>query len=121
MGILYIFQLKSPQDGFWNVTFPSFGVIYVATSLVLNVLLTLMIIARLMLHTRMIRQVVGTSTAVGGWYGVIITILVESCALNAAASLSCLVPWNFAGSEYLTNSTCRVFNAAQVRDVFSFL
>ena len=56
-------------------------------SLVLNVLLTLMIIIRLALHTRNIRNALGASSGLGGLYTALIIMLVESSALNAVGYL----------------------------------
>ena len=59
---------------------------YYAITLSLNVLLTLMIAARLIRHSRNIRKAVG-SAAGGGLYSTVVTMLVESCALYAVNSL----------------------------------
>ena len=51
----------------------------------LNVLLTLMIVARLALHSKNFRKAMGGSHGTGGLYQTIITVLVESCALYSAS------------------------------------
>jgi hypothetical protein len=79
MGILA--QEKSTQF------VPALEISYFAISLSLNVLLTLMIIVRLALHSRNIRNAIGASSGPGGLYTAIITMLVESSALNAIGYL----------------------------------
>ena len=67
----------------------SFHVISVS----LNVLLTLMIVIRLILHKRDIRNAVGTAHKPGGLYDAVVTMLVESCALYAITYLLYIVTW----------------------------
>ena len=59
---------------------------YNSISLSLNVLLTLMIVVRLILHARDTRTILG-KTGIGGLYKAVVTILAESCALYAVNSL----------------------------------
>ena len=61
-------------------------------SLSLNVLLTLMIAIRLILHSRTILPAPGSRIGISGLYKVIATMLVESCALYAVASLLAIIP-----------------------------
>ena len=56
-------------------------------SLVLNGLLTLMIVVWLSLHIRNIRAAMGSSAEFSGLYNTIITMFLESFALNVVASL----------------------------------
>ena len=58
---------------------------YLSISVSLNVLLTLMIVIRLVLHTRNTRTALGM-TGIGGLSKSIITMLVESCALYSVSS-----------------------------------
>ena len=64
---------------------------YLAICVSLNVLLSLMIIVRLALHSRNIRKAIGTSSGLGSLYTAVITMLVESSALNAVGYLLCIV------------------------------
>ena len=81
------------MDWVWNITpgnrYVPFNVDvpYLSISLSLNVLLTLMIIVRLVLHTRQIQIAMGVTAGVGRLYTAIVTVLVESCALYAATFL----------------------------------
>ena len=66
---------------------PRFGVPYISISLSLNVLLTVMIVTRLVLHGRNIRTATGSQVGISGLYKTISTMLIESCALFAVSSL----------------------------------
>ena len=59
---------------------------YLSISFSLNVLLTLMIVIRIILHARNTRAAVGIS-GIGGLSKAIVTMLVESCALYAMGTL----------------------------------
>lgn len=65
---------------------------YYSISLSLNVILTLMIIVRLVLHRRNVRRAVGTSGGTTGLYTTIVIMLVESYALYAISLLLYIVP-----------------------------
>jgi hypothetical protein len=84
--VMGIFGEEAP-DGF---SF-TLEISYFAISLSLNVLLTLMIIVRLALHSRNIRNAIGASSGAGGLYTAIITMLVESSALNAIGYLLSII------------------------------
>ena len=64
---------------------------YLSISTSLNVLLTLMIVIRLILHTRNIRNAMGIG-GIGGLCKAISTMLIESCALYAVTSLLVIIP-----------------------------
>ena len=85
MGIMLVYQTAELTGGVW------FGLPYFSISLSLNVLLTLMIVVRLILHTRSIRTSTGKG-GINGLYMVIVTMLIESSALYAVSSLLVLGP-----------------------------
>ena len=90
---------------------------YYSVSSSLNLLLTLMIIARLVLHSRNFRNAVGASSGAGGLYTAVVTMLVESSALYTVTLLLYFVP--AAAHSYVAY----IFIAAgeiQVRAVFAF-
>ena len=64
-----------------------FSVPYYSISVSLNVLLTLMIVVRLVLHSRNVGTAMGSPRGFGGLYKTIITMLVESSALYAVSSV----------------------------------
>lgn len=76
---------------------PVYDTTYLSICVSLNVLITLMIIARLALHSRNIRNAIGASSGVGGLYTTIITMLVESSAIYAVGYLL-YIGTNVAGS-----------------------
>jgi len=81
----YLQTPNSPKMTY-NYFVAHFQLPYYSISLSLNILLTLMIATRLILHRRNIRNAVG-SAANSGLYNTVVAILVESCALYAVASL----------------------------------
>ena len=68
------------------------GVPYYSVSVALNVLLTLMIVIRLILHTKNTRTALGVA-GIGRLCKVIVTMLIESCAIYAVSSLLVIGPW----------------------------
>ena len=66
--------------------YPRFGIPYLSISASLNVLLTLMIVIRLVLHGRNIRTATGSPAEISR-LRVVSTILIESCALFTVSSL----------------------------------
>lgn len=87
-AIMYIYQQTTA-----SALGANFGVSYFSISLSLNVILTLMIVIRLVLHRRNLRKVLGTSDGSSGLYTAIVTMLIESYALYAIAFLLYIVPW----------------------------
>ena len=85
MGIMLVYQTAELTGGVW------FGLPYFSIALSLNVLLTLMIVVRLILHTGGIRTSMGNG-GTNGLYKAIVTMLVESSALYAVSSLLVLGP-----------------------------
>jgi len=64
-----------------------FGIPYLSISVSLNILLTLMIVIRLVLHSRNIRAATGSTAGISRLCKTTSTILIESCALFAVSSL----------------------------------
>ena len=85
MGIAFVYQSAQAPFDIWS------ALPYLSISLSLNILLTLMIIARLILYTRDTRTALGMS-GIGGLCKTIVMTLVESCALFAVNSLLVIVP-----------------------------
>ena len=100
MGIMFLYQLSELTGGVYLSVW--FDLPYFSISLSLNVLLTLMIVIRLILHTRDIRASMG-GTGISGLYKVIVTMLIESSALYAVSSLLVL------GPSSAENSTADIF------------
>ena len=92
MGILLLYRTSQPSS-IWNTLAADIGIPYFSLTVSLNVLLTLIIVGRLILHGRNIRRALGTPTRTSGLYGAVITILVESSAIYAVTSLLFIGPW----------------------------
>jgi len=84
--VLICYQTSKSKVLAWSTLATRFEVAYLSTSLSLNVLLTLMIATRLILHRRNIQNAIGPTTD-GGLYNTVVTILVESCVIYAVDSL----------------------------------
>lgn len=89
MGIVYIIhQVVEPHN---HTT--TYGIPYYSICLLLNIILTLMIVVRIVRHSREIRDAVGPLVRPNRLYETIVTILVESCALYAITFLLFAGPW----------------------------
>jgi len=66
---------------------------YLSISLSLNVILTLMIVVRLILHGRSVRAATGSPGGISGLYKTISSMLIESSALFAVNSLLAIGTW----------------------------
>ena len=104
MGILYFYWLARPDGFYWTApVVPQFNVAFWSISLVLN-LLMLLIVIRLGLHHRNVRNVMGGAAGADGLYKAVITILIESFSLYAVNFLLYTGPWiagNFAQYIFL--------------------
>lgn len=92
MGIAFTYQCSQPASLLSNYV-ADYGTAYYSISISLNVLLTLMIVTRLILHHKNIRDALGPLARTGGLYKTIVTILTESCALYAVTYLLFIGPW----------------------------
>ena len=77
---------------------------YSSICVALNALLTLMIIARLVLHSRSIRSAFGTSAGVTGVYTTIVTILTEACTPYTIVFLVYLAVTSNGGDIFISMS-----------------
>ena len=84
MGTMVVYQSMQPLSS-ESATIPYFSIV-----LSLNILLTLMIVIRLILHTRNIQTAMGTAGK-GGLCKAIVTMFIESYAINTVTSLLALV------------------------------
>ena len=85
VGIACIYQYSVT-----NIT-ASLNIPYFSLSLALNVILTLMIVIRLLLHVRSTRKAMGVSGN-GGFHSAIITMLIESCAIYSVSLVLIIGP-----------------------------
>ena len=114
MGITVLYQSAQVISSEWAM------LTYYSISVSLNVLLTLMIVVRLILHTRNVRTVMGKS-GIGGLYKAIIAMLVEPCSLFAANTLLFIglwAPYHYAEEIFrstLSVTQVRTFHDRRVR------
>jgi len=94
MGVVMIvYQTWQANSSVWNTVLTDFGLPYYSIAISLNVLLTLMIVIRLVLHSRDVRSTLGAPCGISGLYKALITMLVESSALYTVSSLLVIVFW----------------------------
>ena len=113
-GIAIIYAETLPYSGVLNL---NWGDAYCSIALSLNVLLTLMLITRLVLHSKDIRCVMGYQDGASGLYKATITTLVESGALYAASFVLLVGPW--ASGSVAQYITFQITSEIQVRTVFT--
>ena len=120
MGITIIYYQCSPsQDsGNWSSFDVPFTVACFSISVALNALLTLLIIVRLILHSRNMRSAMGTTGGASGLYKTIVTMLVESSALYTIGFLLYIGSWG--AQSFLVNAFSPLCAETQVRSYFFF-
>jgi len=100
IATVLLYQSTQPLSSAWYKL--SFTTPYYSILVSLNILLTLMIVTRLVLHTWNNRAALGASGGIGGLYKALITMLIESCALYAVSSLLVLTQTNVARVAFLS-------------------
>ena len=121
MGVVFMYyQISQPTTIIRSSVADSFDYPFFTISISLNLLLTLMIVARLILHRRNIQNAFGVSAkTTSGFYMAVITILIESCALYAISFILFIVPWS--RSSFVANIFFPVVAETQVRPIFHIL
>jgi hypothetical protein len=115
------YQITQPTDTAWSSVAQSFYYPFFAISPSLNIILTLMIVTRLILHRRNIQSAMGASArTTGGLYKAIVTILIESCSLYAISFILFIGPWA-SNSFFAANIFFPVVAETQVRPIFQAL
>ena len=115
MGIVLIHQNTEVTGSMWS------AIPYLSISLSLDALLTLLIVTRLIVYTKNIRTSTG-ETGIGGLCKAIITMLIESCAINAVSSLLVIGPWGAGNNTanifffVLTQTQVRIFPRSRSSD-----
>jgi hypothetical protein len=118
MGIAFIWQVSQTFNiNSDSVTLADFGTPYYSISISLNVLLTLMIVTRLVMYNRNVRNAMGAPAKAGGVYRTAVTLLVESCALYAVSYILFIASWAI-GSP-VSNIFLPILAETQVRVVFT--
>lgn len=96
-----------------DATGASIGVPYLSVSVSLNILLTLLMVVRLILHSRSTKNVVGG----GGLYNAVVTMLIESSALSAVVSVLFIGPWG--ARSWVADIFLPTLVQVQVRGIFA--
>jgi len=86
MGIVTLYSQYN-GDSYTTSGLPISSVPYLSISVSLNVLLTLMIVIRLILHGRKIRTTTRSLAGISGLYKTVSTMFIESCALFTVSSM----------------------------------
>ena len=93
MGIMALYQTSRPDSSLFSGVTVSFWLPYFTISVALNVLLTITIAWRLLLHEPNLREALGYTSGINSIYMSAVTIPVESCAIYAALSICFIVPY----------------------------
>ena len=119
-GILFTYETGRPADPIsLNVdAMIHFGAPYFSVSFLLNFLLTIMIVTRLVLHRRNMRNAMGAAAGAGELYKATITILVESSAIYVISFLLYFGTWATRG--FIQYLFLQMLTQTQVRTVFYF-
>lgn len=112
MGMITLYLASQPNSNLWKGVAVNFGLPYFTISVGLNVLLTLMISVRLILHSRNIRGAMGSTSGVSSLYKAIVTMLIESSALYAVTSL--LFIGTYASNNYASDIFLPILAEVQV-------
>lgn len=91
MGLLWTIQSTSPGLSLYSGTSISLGLPYFTISLSLNIILTLLIVSRLLLHRRNVNVILGKEHCQA--YTSIVTITVESALFYSVTSLIFLITY----------------------------
>ena len=116
VGIWFIYQTSLPSS-ILNSLGSKTGIPYFSISISLNILLTLLIVIRLILHSRNIRNAMGAQAGAGGVYKAIVTMLVESSTLYAVSSILFIGPWG--ANSWVADFFLPILAQCQVRAVFA--
>jgi len=95
-----LYKTSRPDSSLFSGITVSFGLPYFTISVALNVLLTIIIAWRLMLHGRNLKKAVGLPTSgIFTIYKSVVTMLIESSALYAVVSICFIVPYAMSRHE----------------------
>ena len=121
MGIVLIYsQTSRPDSSTWGpgTSESNIGITYFSISVSLNVLLTLMIVVRLVLHSRVVRGAMGPLVRPSGLYNAVVSMLIESSALYAVNFLLFIGAWGTKSPAQFT--LFPILAQTQVRNILTF-
>ena len=114
MGLLILIAQAHGWGGIWIAILRAISIPYFSVSASLNVLLTLMIVIRLILHGREVRAATGSPAGISGLYKAVATMLIESSALYSMTSLLLVILW--ATKSNASPGILPIIGEVQVRD-----
>ncbi|KAJ7495956.1 hypothetical protein B0H11DRAFT_878155 [Mycena galericulata] len=91
LGCLWLKQVGTVSASPWDTSGVNYTTPYFATSLALNILVTILIVVRLMLYRHRINQAMGTNH--GAQYTSLAAMIIESAAIYSIFSLLFLIPF----------------------------
>ena len=117
-GIVFIYETGRPADPITrNIdAMIYFGAPYFSVSLLLNFVLTTIIVVRLILHRRNVRNAMGAAAGAGELYKATVTIIVESSALLSVNFLLFIGTW--ATRSFIQYLFLQTLAQIEVRTVF---
>ena len=120
LGTAYIYLVSVP---IWRTSVIALNIAtsYYSICLSLNIILTLMIVVRLMVHIRDVRKATGAlngSTSLHTAAATVVTMVIESYALYAITMLPWVVTW--AVESWVVTLFSGAVGSIQVRNVFAF-
>ena len=92
-GVIITASQAHVWGGSWIAVPVDLGLLHLSISVSLNILLTLMIVTRLVLHGRIIRTATGTPAGTSRLYNTMATMFIESSALFSVNSLVLIGLW----------------------------
>ncbi|KAJ6500148.1 hypothetical protein C8R47DRAFT_284047 [Mycena vitilis] len=92
-GVCWLKQVGTASSSPWNTSGINFTTPYFTMSLALNIFVTLLIVARLMLYRKQINQALPSGTEHGAQYVSLAAMVFESAAIYSLFSLLFLVPF----------------------------
>lgn len=93
MSVVTLYHASLSNLNLWRGITINFGLPYFTISVGLNVILTFMISIRLILHSRDIQSVMGSTPGGSSLYKTIVAMFVESSALYVVTSLLFIGPY----------------------------
>ena len=112
-GVIILTSQAHGWNGSWAITLHDASIPCISISVSLNILLTLLIVIRLLLHGRNVRAAAGPMAGISGLYKTVATMLIESSALYAVNSLLVIGLW--AANSNAATAFPPILAEAQVR------
>ena len=112
MGIITLYKSSQPNSNLFSGVTVNFGLPYFTISCANNIILTLLISARLLYHRRKLQQTLGSTGTANSPYFSIVAMLVESSALYAVFSILFIGP--YAANNYASDIFLPILSQTQV-------